>query len=344
MLHQATMLRIGNRIAITYHRRSVLIWCAVTVLLLSLAIATLMFGTLGISPAELVEAVRGQASATTEFALQRVRGPRLLIAILAGAAFGISGALFQNATRNPLGSPDVLGLSSGAGAGVAAASLLPFNIPTPLGALAGAGIAIGLVTVATGSGLSSTAKVIIAGIAVAAMATAVTQFVVTATLRDEASRLAAYLVGSLNSRDIGQVVIIAVTLLVVTPVLVWLAPRLDLMELGDELTTALGGKALATRSQAVLLSLVLAAMAVAVAGPIAFIALMSPHAARMLTQTSGPHLIGSALTGALLLVLADLAVQQIPVFEGLPAGVLTAGFGGIFLGYLLLNFFKKGQS
>ncbi len=116
------------------------------------------------------------------------------------------------------------------------------------------------------------------------------------------------------------------------------------MELGDELTTALGGKALATRSQAVLLSLVLAAMAVAVAGPIAFIALMSPHAARMLTQTSGPHLIGSALTGALLLVLADLAVQQIPVFEGLPAGVLTAGFGGIFLGYLLLNFFKKGQS
>src|SRR5699024_746790 len=74
MLHEATMLRIGDRIAITYRRRSVLIWCAVTVLLLSLAIATLMFGPRGISPAELVEVVRGQARATTEFALQRVRG------------------------------------------------------------------------------------------------------------------------------------------------------------------------------------------------------------------------------------------------------------------------------
>src|SRR5699024_606001 len=105
------------------------------------------------------------------------------------------------------------------------------------------------------------------------------------TLRDEASRLAAYLVGSLNSRDIRQVAIIAVTLLVAAPVLVWLAPRLELMELGDELTTALGGKASATRTQAVLLSLVRAAVAVAVARPIALTALLTPHAARMRTQT-----------------------------------------------------------
>src|SRR5699024_12368448 len=102
----------------------------------------------------------------------------------------------------------------------------------PHGSLAGAAFAIRLGTVATGSAPSPTATVLIAGIAVAAMATAVTQFVVTATLRDEASRLAAYLVGSLNSRDIRQVAIIAVTLLVAAPVLVWLAPRLELMELG----------------------------------------------------------------------------------------------------------------
>src|SRR5699024_10215957 len=146
MLHQATMLRIGDRIAITYHRRSVLIWCAVTVLLLSLSMATLMFGKLGISPAELVDVVRGQASATTEFALPRVRGPRMSIAILAAAAFGGPGVLCQDVAPSPLASPDALGLSAGAGAGVAAAALRPFNMPTPLGALAGAGIAIGLVT------------------------------------------------------------------------------------------------------------------------------------------------------------------------------------------------------
>lgn len=338
------MFRIGDRVALSYRRRSVAIWAATSLLIASLAAVTLMTGKLGVSPTDLVDLIRGEASTVTEFTLQRVRGPRLLIAIMAGAAFGLSGALFQNVTRNPLGSPDVLGLAAGAGAGVALVTLSPWAIPAPLGALAGAGIAIGIVALATGSGLSSTSKVIIAGIAVAAMAAAVTQFVVTATLRDEASRLAAYLVGSLNSRDLGQAALIAVTLATAIPVLFWLSPRLQLMELGDELATSLGGAATTTRVQAILVSVILAAMAVAVAGPIAFVALMSPHAAGMLTRTSGPNLVGSALIGALLLVLADLSVQQVGIVQDLPAGVITAGFGGIFLGYLLMTEFKKGQS
>ena len=338
------MFHVGEHIAMSYRRRSVLIWLAMTMAVISLAVATLMLGKLGLSPADFIDLLSGQASATTEFVFQRVRGPRVLIAIMAGAAFGLSGALFQNVTRNPLGSPDVLGLAAGAGAGVAVASLLPWAIPTPVGALAGAGMAIGVVMLSTGSGLSSTSKVIISGIAVAAIATAVTQFVVTATLRDEASRLAAYLVGSLNSRDLGQAGLIAVTLVLAFPVILWLSPRLQLMELGDELTTSLGGKASATRTQAILVSVVLAAMAVAVAGPIAFVALMSPHVARLLTRTSGPNLVGSALTGALLMVLADLAVQQLSIVEDLPVGIITAGFGGVFLGYLLLTEFRKGQS
>ena len=338
------IFRIADRIAVLYQRRSVILWSVVASMIIALAIATLMLGKLGVTPADVIALLAGEASPSVEFVLERVRGPRVVVAILAGAAFGLSGSLFQTVTRNPLGSPDVLGLAAGAGAGVAVVSLFPIALPTPAGALLGALVAIGLVSIATGSGLSSTARVIIAGIAVAAMATAVTQFVVTATLRDEASRLAAYLVGSLNSRDLTHVGIIAATLLIGLPVLVWLSPRLQLMELGDELATSLGGQASATRTQAILVSVVLAAMAVAVAGPIAFVALMSPHAARMLTGTSGPHLVGSALTGALLLLVADLAVQQIPLLDGLPAGVITAGFGGIFLGYLLVTEFKKGTA
>src|SRR5690625_2988230 len=338
------MFHVGERSALSYRRRSVFGWTEMTALILSLAAATLMLGKLGLSPADFVDILSGEASTATEFVLERVRGPRVLVAILAGAAFGLSGALFQTVTRNPLGSPDVLGLAAGAGAGVAAVTLFPIALPTPAGALLGALAAIGLVSIATGSGLSSTSRVIIAGIAVAAMATAVTQFVVTATLRDEASRLAAYLVGSLNSRDLTHVAIIAATLVVVTPVLIWLSPRLELIGYGDELATSLGGQASATRTQAIILSVVLAAMAVAVAGPIAFIALMSPHAARMLTGTSGPHLVGSALIGGLLLLVADLAVQHIPLHDALPAGVITAGFGGVFLGYLLVTEFKKGTA
>lgn len=333
------LFRLSTRVALPYRRRSLLIWSAVAVTVVLLALATLLLGKLGISPLDLL---RGEASKTDTFVLTRVRGPRLLVAILAGAAFGLSGALFQTVTRNPLGSPDVLGLAAGAGAGVALVTLFsPIPLPAPVGALLGAGAAIGLVAFSTGKGLSSTPRIIIAGIAVAAMASAITQFVVTATLRDEASRLAAYLVGTLNSRDMTQVAVIAVTLLLATPLLFWLSPRLQLMELGDDLATSLGGRASATRTGAILLAVALAAMAVAVAGPIAFVALMSPHVARLLTRTSGPNLVGSALTGALLLVLADLAVQQIPLLDGLPTGVVTAGFGGVFLGYLLIKEWKK---
>lgn len=343
-MSQTKLFTAGHHVALPYRRRNVYLWTAVALVIGSLAVATLMLGELGLTPDDMLALLGGEVSPSVDFVLQRVRGPRLLVAVLAGAAFGLSGTLFQTVTRNPLGSPDVLGLAAGAGAGVAVVSLLPGALPTPIGALLGAGVAIGLVALATGNGLSSTSRVIIAGIAVAAMATAVTQFVVTATLRDQASRLAAYLVGSLNARDLGQVAVIATVLVVSVPLLLWLSPRLQLTQLGDELATSLGAPATATRTQAIVLSLALAAMAVAVAGPIAFIALMSPHAARMLTKTGGPHLVGSALIGALLLVIADLSVQQIPVLDGLPAGIMTAGFGGIFLGYLLVTEFKKGNA
>lgn len=341
---QTKVLTVGQTIAVPYQRRHVMLWIVLTALILVLGIVTLTAGKLGLGLTDLFALFGGEATPTTTFVLEKLRGPRLLVAILAGAAFGLSGSLFQTVTRNPLGSPDVLGLAAGAGAGVAVVSLFSTGLPTPIGALAGAGVAIGFVAIATGSGFSSTSRVIIAGIAVAAMATAVTQFVVTATLRDEAGRLAAYLVGSLNARDLGHAGLIAMALLVALPLLIALNPRLQLMELGDELATSLGGKATTTRTWAIVVSLMLAAMAVAVAGPIAFIALMSPHAARMLTRSSGPNLIASALIGAVLMVLADLSVQQLPVLDGLPVGIITAGFGGVFLGYLLLREFRKGQA
>lgn len=339
-----SVLTVGDKVAVPYQRRHVVLWCIVVMIIVSLSLVTLTAGKLGLGFEELMALAAGEPSSATRFVLEKLRGPRLLVALFAGAAFGLAGSLFQTVTRNPLGSPDVLGVAAGAGAGVAVVTLLPTGVPTGLGAVGGAILAIGLVALATGTGFSSTSRIIIAGIAVAAMATAVTQFVVTATLRDEASRLAAYLVGSLNARDMGHVVLIAVALLVAIPLLVALSPRLQLMELGDELTTALGGKATTTRTQAIVLSLFLAAIAVTVAGPIAFIALMSPHAARMLTGSSGPNLVGSALLGALLMVLADLSVQHVPVLDGLPVGIITAGFGGIFLGYLLIREFRKGTA
>ncbi|WP_349827461.1 FecCD family ABC transporter permease [Brevibacterium litoralis] len=318
------------------------VWGVLVVLAGVLVALTLTLGELGLGMSDLVATLGGDPPRKVVYVFEVLRGPRVLVALGAGAAFGLAGALFQAVTRNPLGSPDVIGLSSGAGAGVAVATLLfPVSASGPVGALAGAALAIGLVWVSTGRGFDSTARLIIAGIAVAAMAHGVTQFVVTATLRDQAAQLAAYLVGSLNARNWEHVLIIGTVVLVALPVVVRLAHRFRAMELGDEVSTVLGEPAGRVRTEAVVVSVLLGAGAVSVAGPVLFISLMSPHLARMLTRESGANVCGAALVGAVLLTGADLVVQQVPWVEGLPVGVVTAGIGGVYLGHLLLAQWKK---
>ncbi|MGP9683377.1 MULTISPECIES: FecCD family ABC transporter permease [unclassified Brachybacterium] len=308
-------------------------------------LATLAWGDLGVGPRDLVTAAQGGAGTKVTFVLERLRGPRLLVGIGAGLAFGLAGALFQTVTRNPLGSPDVIGLGNGAGAGVALVTLLaPGVVPAPVGAVLGAAVAIGLVHVSTGLGFASPARVIITGIGVAAMALALTQYVVAVSLRDASSQLAGYLVGTLNSRSLGQAALIAVALAVLIPLIALLSHDLRMMDLGDQLADALGGNAARTRTAAILLSVLLAAAAVSVAGPIAFVALAAPHIARRMSGTPGPHLPLSALVGALIMVLADFTVQHVAPFEDLPVGVITAGVGGLYLGYLLVTEWKRADA
>lgn len=309
------------------------------------ALATLAWGDLGVSIPDLVAAAQGDAGTKVMFVLERLRGPRLLVGIGAGAAFGLAGALFQTVTRNPLGSPDVIGLGAGAGAGVALATLLaPGSVPAPVGAVLGAAVAIGLVHVSTGLGFASPARVIITGIGVSAMALALTQYVVAVAVRDASSQLAGYLVGTLNSRSLEQAGLIGIALLVLVPVVGLLSHDLRMMDLGDQLADALGSNAIRTRTWAILLSTLLAAAGVAVAGPIAFVALAAPHIARRMSGAPGPHLALSALMGALIMVLADFTVQHVAPFEDLPVGVLTAGVGGLYLGYLLVTDWKKADA
>ena len=195
-------------------RRSAAVGAVLLAAVLLGGIATLAWGDLGVGPRDLLEATRGEAGAKTMFVLERLRGPRLLVGIGVGLALGLAGSLFQTVTRNPLGSPDVIGLGAGAGAGVALATLFaPGLVPAPVGALAGAGAAIALVHVSTGLGFASPSRVIITGIGVSAMALAITQYVVAVALRDASTQLAGYLVGSLNSRSLQQALFIAVALL-----------------------------------------------------------------------------------------------------------------------------------
>ncbi len=340
------VLRLGRHVALPVRRRAVLLGLLLLTLVVATALATLSLGNLGVPVAELsrgvAEVVSGDAKGKANFVLGHLRGPRLAVALGAGAALGASGALFQSVTRNPLGSPDVIGISAGAGAGAAFVGLvLPGTSSIVLGSVAGAFLAVGLVAVSTGTGLTNPMRMILAGIGVSAMAFAFTQYVVYVVARDKASVLAAYINGSTEARGWDHAATIWVVLALVAIPLALISGPLGLTEMGDEVAASLGVHAGSTRRWAVLLSVLLAGGAVAVAGPIAFIALTAPHITRRLARSARPMLGLSAVMGGLLLSLADLATEQVPLFDGLPVGILTLAIGGIYLGGLLIGEWRK---
>lgn len=340
------VLRLGHRIALPISRRPLAIGFLLVAALLAGGCATLTMGGLGIEPPRLLGALFGGAEdAKQAFVLGTLRGPRLVVAVGAGVALGLSGALFQSVTRNPLGSPDVIGVSAGAGAGAALFGLLlPGAASIPLGSVLGAAAAVALVAVGTGTGFGNPLRMILAGIGVSAMAAAFTHYVVYLVARDQATMLSAYLNGSLEARSWEHTAIIGTVLALCAIPLALLSVPLALSEMGDDVSQGLGSPAVSTRRRAVLLSVILAGGAVAVAGPIAFIALTAPHIARRLAASGRPQLVLSGLTGAALLVAADLVAQQAPWAKALPVGILTLAIGGVYLGILLVHEFRKGQA
>lgn len=320
--------------------RAMVFSLASALVLLGLSVATLGLGDSGLKPADLL---RLPLDPSTTFVLRKLRGPRLATAILVGALLGIAGLLFQKVTRNPLGSPDVIGISAGAKTGIAVMTLAPLWVPTPVGAALGAGAAALLVYLATGTGFRSPTRTIIAGIAVAALGHSITHYIVSVKLRESAHHLTAALSGSLNSANLRDISIAALTLAVVLPLGYVVADNARMLGMGDEVAAGLGAAPDRTRTAAIVLSVVATAGAVAAAGPIAFVALTAPHIATRIVRSEALLLMSSALTGAVILVSADLIAQHVKVAHGLPVGVLTLGVGGVYLGYLLVSQHRKGK-
>jgi iron complex transport system permease protein len=336
------ILRIGDAVSLPYTTRQLVVVAAAACAILLVGVLTLTLGRLGLPVGALLPTSSG-LSTSQQFVLERLRGPRLVVAVGAGAAFGVSGALFQTVTRNPLGSPDVIGLGFGAGAGAAVvALLLPGSLPIPVGALLGSVVAIVLVYLGTGRGFGSPSRVIIVGIGVSAMATAVTQYAISRAGREQATVVAAYLNGSLASRSWTDAAVIGATLAVLLPLSLLVARRLALVEMGDELADALGARSRGTRTSSILIAVGLSAAAVSVAGPIAFVALTAPQIGRRLTRRPGAGVLVAALVGAVVLTTADLLVQQSPLPVQLPVGVLTAVLGGAYLAVLLAREWRRG--
>ena len=273
----------------------------------------------------------------SSFIIQTLRLPRALTGLLIGAAFGISGQIFQRMVRNPLASPDILGVSSGAAVG-AVLCIVAFAASSTMvtgGALVGAGLSVAAIyLLAIKKGLSSYRLVLI-GIGITAMLNAVVAYLLTRAALYDAQRATVWLTGSLNGRGWEYVRPLTIVLGVLIPLSLVLARSLRSIELGDDTAQGLG---VGIRRSKLALSLCgagLAAVATAAAGPVAFVALVAPQIARRLVGDRAIGLVPAGLIGAAIVVFADVLARRLFSPTELPVGVITAVVGAPYLLWLL---------
>jgi iron complex transport system permease protein len=338
----ALVLRRG-RFSVRVERRTLVLVAVMTVLIAGLTLLGLCYGAAWASPARVFTALGG-AGGGPGVVIREWRLPRVLAGLVFGAALGLAGAIFQNVTRNPLGSPDVIGLDAGAytGALVAITVLSGTSAQLTIGSVLGGGVAAAAVyLLSLGGGLSGLRLVVI-GIAVNAMLTALNSWIVLRAELEVAIAAVGWQAGSLNGVGWDDVGVPFAVLAVLFALLATRAPALHQAALGGALAVTTGVRWDRLRLQLVLLGVGCTATVTAVAGPIAFIALAAPQIGRRLARTSGVGLLPAALTGAVLLAGADLAAQLLLAPVALPVGVLSTAIGGGYLIWLLTKEVRRG--
>ncbi|UYP72941.1 iron-enterobactin ABC transporter permease [Pantoea dispersa] len=311
-------------------------------LLLACALLTwlaLTRGTLPITAEQVWQALRGQGAANVQLIVVEWRLPRVLMALLIGAALGVSGAIFQSLLRNPLGSPDILGFNTGAYSGVLVALVL-FN--QSITAMTGAALIGGIATAALvylfawRNGVE-TFRLIIVGISVRALLMALNAWLIISASLESALSAGLWSAGSLNGITWAKTPPVVTVLLLSLLLVALLTRRMRLLEMGDDTACALGVPVERSRLWLMLLGVLLTAASTALAGPISFVALLAPQIARRLCGGEKGALWLAALCGALLLCAADYAAQHLFLPYQLPVGVITVSLGGLYLIALLVR-------
>ncbi|WP_428927778.1 FecCD family ABC transporter permease [Marinibacterium sp. SX1] len=338
------VLRRGG-ISLLWRPRSLRVCLVLGLALLGLAIVLLGTGTIRLSPAQVLAGLLGDpGEPMITRVIQRLRLPRVLTALLVGAALGLAGAAFQSLSRNALGSPDVIGFTTGAATGAITAIILFQATPlqTALAAiLSGMGTALAVLLLARRGGGDTAAgggyRLILVGIGAGAILGGVNTGLMLKGGLDQVMAAQVWLAGSLNGRSWAHVWPALAGLVVFAPILLAQSRRLSLLEMGADTARQLGVRVGATRLWVVLAAVGLTSVATAATGPVAFIALAGPQIARRLTRAPGVPMVAGAMTGALLLMAADLLGQAAPLALNLPVGLTTGFLGGLYLIVVLLG-------
>ena len=308
----------------------------VLVVLLATAIVAMMLGSFRIPAADVLRAVAGAGTDQQELIVQTLRLPRVLLAILVGAALATSGAIFQGLVRNPLVSPDIIGIDSGANLFVTFAIVGGLgSVLVPVAAFVGAAVASVAIYALSWRGGIAPNRLILVGIGVGQALAALTTLLLVSGTIEQVRPAQVWSVGSIYGAGWGDVRLMAVTLVVLLPLAVALMWPMRILQLGEDSARSLGLGVERLRLAMLLVGCGLAAVAVALAGPVGFVALMIPHIARLLAgPLSGTVLILTALLGGWFLLLSDVIGQHLlPV--SLPVGVLTSAVGAPYFLFLL---------
>ncbi|MGL5909200.1 MAG: iron chelate uptake ABC transporter family permease subunit [Phycicoccus sp.] len=317
-------------------RRRTVVVSALLVILVGLVLVRALLGDYRVSLVDAVRILGGEQIPVASFVLLESTLPRAVVAVLAGAAFGAAGGAFQVMLRNPLASPDVLGITLGASAGavVAVVVLGARGTPVTLAALGGAVLAAAVILTQAGGRGGATGRMVLVGVALAAGLSAVVHWVLVRASIYQAQEALVWLSGSLNSVTWADIARLLLADAVLLPALLLLAARLPLLGLGDDVAAGLGVRVTRLRVSVTLVVVALVAAATAVVGPVAFVGFLSGPIARRLVP-GRPSVGVAALIGAVVVLAADHAAAYAIPDTALPVGVVTGALGAPVLLWML---------
>jgi iron complex transport system permease protein len=326
-------------------RRRALVIGTLVVLVLAVYAVTLMVGETFYPPADVLRVIAGETVPGASFTVGELRLPRGTLAVLAGFCFGVGGVTFQTMLRNPLASPDVIGITSGASAAASFAIVILGLSETGVSAFAiaaGLGVAVLVYVLSFRDGVAGT-RLILIGIGIAAMLDSATAYVLSQAAQWDLQQAQRWLTGSLNGATWSETAPVAIALVVLGPVLLTQARNLFMLQLGDDTAAALGVRLERTRILVIVAAVGLLAFATAATGPIAFVAFLSGPIAARIVGPNGSLLVPAGLVGALLVLVADL-IGQFAFDIRYPVGVITGVLGAPYLVYLLIRTNRAGGS
>ncbi|MDR2453999.1 MAG: iron chelate uptake ABC transporter family permease subunit [Bifidobacteriaceae bacterium] len=331
-------------LALRAQARSLWVAIALTAGIAAVAVAALLLGDYPLTPTQVLAALFGGGDdALARFFVRQQRAPRVAAAIGVGAALGLSGGIFQSLSANPLGSPDVIGFTVGAATG-ALIQIVVFPggpLATAAGAVVGGFATAGAVYLLAWRGGLAGFRLVLVGVGLAASLQGFNALLITRASLTQAQVAAQWLAGSFNATTWGEALLIGLAIAVLAPAALALGRPLGVMVLGDDLGIGLGIRLERRRAELVGVGVALVSLAVAAAGPIAFVALAAPQLAKRLTRTSGIGLAGAGLMGALLVVGSDVVAQRLFAPTQLPVGVVTGTLGGGYLIWLLAREWRR---